>query len=575
MSTEVDADRTHDDAVVADSVAGSFWTGVSRATGVARAAVIGAVLGATYLGNTYQALNSLPNLVYYQLLAGSLFASVLVPVLVRHLDAGSSAHARDLVNGFLGMLLLFAGVAAVLLVLGGRVIIQLMGASVSDAETAASQRHVGWLLLVLFVPQIALYLVAGVGTAAMNSHRRFAVAAAAPAVENLGIIAVMIVAVLAFGDSSSIVHVTDDQILLIGLGTTLAVGLHASVQWWGARRCGFVMVPHRGWNDAEARMVVRRLVPALGFTGLVSLQLIATLLVANRVAGGVVAFQLALNFYYLPLALVAWPIARAMMPQLATATSERRSSFRDQLRRALRLASFAVIPLAVVYIAFASKLSNAVSFGNLEGTGAHLVALSLVALAPGVIAETWFILGTSASYAREDVTTPLVPMALRVAVSLVLMAVAVVVRGHATLPILGLSMSLGSLAGALYLARRVRAQCGADSRVVGSRAWSARALPQSIIRTTLLALAAAVPAWLGAFAATRVLHGRAGDLASLATGLAVFCAVFLGMNARSGSYELSLLQGSLPWTRSKRSTPRVRHHDRSPADTTSEPRSAS
>ena len=65
-------------ALVRNSLTGSVWTLISRMTGLVRIVVVGAVLGATYLGNTYQAINSLPNLIYYQLLAGSLFAVPLV-----------------------------------------------------------------------------------------------------------------------------------------------------------------------------------------------------------------------------------------------------------------------------------------------------------------------------------------------------------------------------------------------------------------------------------------------------------------------------------------------------------------
>ncbi len=62
------------------------WTAVSRATGVIRVIVIGAVLGPTFFANTYQLTNSLPNLIYYGFLAGSLFSSLLVPALVAHID---------------------------------------------------------------------------------------------------------------------------------------------------------------------------------------------------------------------------------------------------------------------------------------------------------------------------------------------------------------------------------------------------------------------------------------------------------------------------------------------------------
>ena len=64
----VDADRTEDqdgtraDPLVRDSAVGSLWTLVSRGTGLGQSIAVAAVLGATYLGNTYQALNALPNL---------------------------------------------------------------------------------------------------------------------------------------------------------------------------------------------------------------------------------------------------------------------------------------------------------------------------------------------------------------------------------------------------------------------------------------------------------------------------------------------------------------------------------
>ena len=97
------------------------------------------------------------------------------------------------------------------------------------------------------------------------------------------------------------------------------------------------MVPRRGWHDADVRVVVKRMVPALAFSGLAFVQVLAFLVVANRVAGGVVALQLALNFFYLPLALVAWPIARALLPQLAHSKAGANSSrqFAEDFRRAV------------------------------------------------------------------------------------------------------------------------------------------------------------------------------------------------------------------------------------------------
>ena len=82
------------------------WTAVSRLTGVVRGIAIAAVLGATYFANTYQFTNSLPNLVFYGLLAGSMFSSLLIPALVHHIDAGDRRATARTAGGLLGVAVL-------------------------------------------------------------------------------------------------------------------------------------------------------------------------------------------------------------------------------------------------------------------------------------------------------------------------------------------------------------------------------------------------------------------------------------------------------------------------------------
>ena len=76
----------------------ALWTLVSRSTGFVRAAIVAAVLGPTYFGNTYQATTQVPALIF-EFLTGSLFASLLVPALVRALDGGGPAAVRRLAPG--------------------------------------------------------------------------------------------------------------------------------------------------------------------------------------------------------------------------------------------------------------------------------------------------------------------------------------------------------------------------------------------------------------------------------------------------------------------------------------------
>src|SRR5262245_10466586 len=211
-----------DSGLVRNSLTGSAWTLISRVTGLARVVAIGAVLGATFLGNTYQGIYALPSLIYYQLLAGSLFVSLLVPSLVEHIRRGDRDRADSFVRGFLGSLLALAALAVGIVILASPLILRLFSLGVKDEAVAADQRRVGLLLLVLFTPQILLYVVAGTGAAVMNAFGRFGLASAAPTAENLGIILTLVVAAVVFGTSIELSTVSTSEILLLGIGTTAA-----------------------------------------------------------------------------------------------------------------------------------------------------------------------------------------------------------------------------------------------------------------------------------------------------------------------------------------------------------------
>lgn len=519
---------------VRNSLTGSVWTIVSRGTGLAQSIAVATVLGATYLGNTYQAINALPNIVYYQLLAGSLFVSILVPPLVSRRSAGDTDGSIALARGFYGTLLLAGGAFCLVLILAGPLILRGLTLGVADAATAAAQRRVGLLFLVLFVPQILLYVTAGTGGAVMNSFGKFALAAGAPALENLGMIATLIACAVLFGTGTGLANVTTPEILLLGIGTTASVGIHAAAEWLGARSVGIPLVPRAGWRDPELRQILRRVLPTLCYTGLAASQTVVALAIANRLAGGLVGFQLALNFYFLPIAIVTWPIARSMLPQLSImATRDEDQAFWDRLSGAVRLASFVVVPMAIAYVALSVPIARAIAIGQLRVDGGEsLVAISLAALAIGIVGETWFILGTYAFYARQDVRAPLRSMVVRVGVALACMSISVLAHDLAVLLALGLAMSVGSVAGSIHLWSMLR-----------SPARRERVPLLHLVRTIGASLAMAVPAFITAsWLSDRAAGNELGEIVAVLAAAVVGAATYLLVQRAFGAAELDMLR---------------------------------
>lgn len=511
-------------AAAGDSLTVAVWTLVSRATGLARFAVIGAVLGPTYFGNTYQFTNSLPNLLYYGFLAGSLFSSLLVPALVRHVDAGDRRASERVAGGFLGVTLAAMVVVAPLAIVLAPLALK---AAALDGPSAigAAQVRVGRLLIIMFIPQMFCYGVVGTATAVMNSRRRFALAAGAPAAENIGTIAVLVATAVGYGTGSDLNHIPPGEMLLLGLGSTGAVAAHAATQWWGARRAGVVLVPRPGWRDREVQAVIRRALPALAQAGLGAVQLLAVLIAANRLPGGVVAFQIALNFYYLVNALATTPVALSLLPRLTRMHLDGDpGAFRDTLLRGFTLGFFVTVPAAAAYLVLAGPLARAIAFGRMGSAGVTLIAAALVPLSLAVLGQTAFMIATYASYARKDTRSPLRSTVLETVLCLGVASLSLLVHGTAVMSVLGLAVAVPAGVAACHLVTQVRRRL--DRR--GPATGSARVAP-SLARFAVGAAVMAGPAWLTATAVQGWVGGplgpRAGIVAAALAGVAVYGAV--------------------------------------------------
>ena len=533
-------DLTSPAGTARDSMLVAAGTSLARITGVVRVIAVGAVLGPTYFGNTFLVTNALPNLVYYGFLAGSLVPTLLVPVLVREIDAGRPETAARVCGGLLGIVFVMTALLLPLAVFGLPALMDAM--QHATGTSADGQVELARWLVLMTVPQVFLYAVAGTGTAVLYAHRRFALGAAAPALENVGVTVVLLIVAAKYGthraDAS---EVPMGEVLLLGLGATGAVAAHAGLQWWGARRCGVLLRPRRGWRESELVGVIRRAGHALAQAGLLATQTLAMLVVASTVAGGAVALQIALNFYFLPIALIATPVGLAMLPRLARLHRDgNRSGFVDTFTSGLKLALFVVTPASVGYIAVAGPIAHVIGVGELgTPTGYAMVAGALAALAVGLVGHTVFYISTQASYAAGEARVPLRSMVLQTTVCLLLCAAAVLVADASRLPMLvGGAYAIASLAGGIHLLYRT----AGSTVLVG--------LAGSWVRVLVGAVVMVVPVWIVLSIARDAAPGRIGWVLALVAGSFVGLLTYVVAQLLLRSRELMWLRSGL-----RRATP--------------------
>jgi putative peptidoglycan lipid II flippase len=470
-------------ALAAGSLTGAAWTLVSRVTGFVRVAGVAAVLGPTYLGNTFQAANLLPNLAFY-LFTGALVTALVVPPMARAFadpDADPERLGRSICTAVVAVL---TGVALLLAALAP-LLARLLSAAVDDPEIASAQHRAGALLLITLAPQVPLYGLGAVAGAVQIAKGRFALPHGAPALENIGILITLGIWLARFGPGGDVRTVSAAQLVLLGLGTTASVALHAVAQWIGARRAGITLFPTRvDRHDPEIAALGGRAKASVGIAAAQAGRELALLVVAGARAGAVVAFQVAYAFYNLVIAVGARTVAAAALPKLSEeATGER-------YRRALGLALAVALPAAVAFLVVGDDLARAAAYGEMSRPGgAALIAAALAGLAVGVAADSALTVSTATAYAADRTSSVLKATLVRAGVTAAGAVAVLVIEPAPTaafVAALGLAVSAGDLAGGaglhLDLARRVRG---------GS-------LTRRLTISSLAAIVMAAPAWLAA-----------------------------------------------------------------------------
>jgi putative peptidoglycan lipid II flippase len=503
-------------------------TAVSRVFGFVRVLVIAAVLGTTFLGNAFQAANSVSNVVFELVAAGALSA-VLVPTFVQLLEKGDDAEANRLTSGLLGLALVGLGAITLVAMAFAPLIAHLLTIGVADDAVAAQQRALETYLLRWFLPQIVLYAWAAIATAVLYARRHFAITAAAPIANTVVMVGALVVFRIVAGPDPTLQLSSTERLLLAIAGTGGVVGF-VGVLVVAARRAGFSLRPR--WVGRDPAL--GRLLRLSGWGALLNtnagLLLGAAIVVGGSVAGGVVAYQVAFVFFLAPYAILSQPISTAILPELSLEAEHGAGpGFTACVRAALDRMAVLVVPVSAALVALALPIMRAVVFGRAAGDGAELLAAGLAGLSIGLYPYGAFLLFARAYYALDDSRTPALAAIASALVGVATMIVGgALTHGAARVAVLGIGHSVAYTLGALLLG------AGVARRTRGG------VVPRHLGVVVALSIALAGLAWL----AMRALdpETRIATIASLAVvggaGLVAYAAVarrWLHVGPRAGA----------------------------------------
>jgi putative peptidoglycan lipid II flippase len=512
-------------------------TAVSRITGFIRVVAVAAAIGTTFLANTYHTANTAPNLVF-ELVAAGVLTSIFVPTFVAYLIREESEAGWQAANALTTVALVALTGLALVVALAAPLVMRGLTLGVAQESLRNKEIALGATFLRLFAPQVVFYGAGMIMTGALHAHRKFAIAAVAPIFNNVIVISVYVGYAVMRGDRPpTVAGITAAQTLLLGAGTTLGVVAMTVCLVPSLLRLGWRFRLRFEPRHPAVTRAARLGLWALSYAGGYQAGLVVVLLLANRVEGGVAAYQFAYTFFYLPHALFGVPIFHVLFPEMSEhAARGHERALAGRLRDGLGMLAFILLPTAALLIMAAAPLADTtLRHGVMTGGGAALVARVLAAFAIGLPAYSAFLVFTRAYYALGDTKTPALVNVVTVAISSVIGATLffVVPRPWAVAS-LALGHSIAFAIGSVVLVRLLARRTGP---VVDAR------LTKAVAQTAAVTMAATLP-----MVAARWLLPEDTNLHALvnlaATGLAG-ASVYLLTMARLGSPELARVKSLL------------------------------
>jgi putative peptidoglycan lipid II flippase len=449
------------------------WTLLSRITGFARDVVMAAVLGAGGLMDVFTVAFRLPN--HFRAIFGEgAFNSAFVPAFSR-IRTQDGVEASNLFQGrILSLLVMSQIVLLALALLFTPAVIRLLapGFAVNPAKFAMAVE-----VTRITFPYLLLITLVTLWSGVLNATGRFAVAAAAPVLLNLSLLAFVQMAFL----FRTPAHAAGWGVFVAGL---LEAALLAVAAW----RAGVLVMPLKPTLGDDVRQFFKAFLPAvIGSAGVQIAMFADTILATLLPEGSASALYYADRIYQLPLGVIAIAAGTVLLPTMAKRiAAEDYSGAHEAQNRTLALTLLLAAPFWVATIVMPELIIRAVfQRGAFNEAAVREASQVLAAYGVGLIAAVSIRSVVASFHARGDTKTPMIVSLSAVALNVGLKFALVGqfgVMGLALATALGATVNLAAL---IWLAdeRRWMQPDGTFGRAIACAAAASLALAVVMLLT--------------------------------------------------------------------------------------------
>lgn len=395
-------DRAATSSIARGAGINSLGNVASRLLGLVREAVVSGTFGASGYTASFDAVSSVPKMVY-ELLVGGMLSAALVPVLSEY----ATRERQEELERVLSILLSLAGGVLVVVC----VVLELAAAWVAPLLVSGFDAHLqrtATILLRLIVPSILIYGLSGILQAYHYARKRFVYPALGAPAHNLG----LIVAVLLLARRLDIASLS-----VAVLAAALAQLL---LQLPGLR--GTRLQLCFDWRHPVVRRIMALYAPVVLSIVVSNAGIIVDRILASYTVEQAITWMAKATFLIqLPLGLVSMAISLAVLPVLSQINArEELDRFKRTFSQGLRLVLVLILPAAAGLLALGQPIIAFIfQHGEFTPQDTQQCWLALLCYLPGLPFAAIDLPLIFAFYAQKDTATPVVVGIITVVIYLI------------------------------------------------------------------------------------------------------------------------------------------------------------
>ena len=413
----------------------SFFTLLSRMLGYIRDILIAIFLGSGILADAFFVAFRIPN-TFRRLFSEGSFNSAFVPSYASELSKGKS-EANNFANDVYKLLIigLFFLVSLIEIFMPYFVFLIAPGFAGNEEKMQLVINLTRITFPFLFFISISSFF-----SAILNSHNRFAAAAAAPIILNIVLIATLFFAKI----------LNDKLVYYLSYAVTISGFIQFIFLYIVVKKFFISKINFNFKFNEKVKFFFKKLLPSIFSSGVVQINILVGTIIASFQASAVSYLYYADRVYQINLAIAGIAISTVILPKLSNLVDEQNShEIKNIQNKALELSLFLSFPATIaLIIASEPTISSLFGYGSFSQTAVENSSKALFYFAFGLPAFALIKVFSSFFFARHNTKTPFLISIFSVFTNILISLVFFQKIGFIILPI---ATSISSWVNAIFL----------------------------------------------------------------------------------------------------------------------------